>query len=90
VRLPSAHGTSSTTTAIDTAHGINQKDQESPERNELETALGEMIVSWPGLMAARTNGLRTFAQTHGDFDAPVVGAEPGLVVDEAGKAVAAI
>jgi len=40
--------------AIDTPHGIHQKDQKAPEGNELETALGELIVSRSGLMAAGT------------------------------------
>jgi len=79
-----------TAAAVNAAHAIHQKNQESPERNELETPLGEIIVSRPRLMAARTNRLRTFARTHGDFDAPVIGSEPGLMVDEAGKAVATI
>jgi len=38
--------------AIDAPHGVKQKNQKAPERNELETALGELIVSGGGLMAA--------------------------------------
>ena len=40
------------TAAIDAPHGVQQKNQESPERNELETALGELIVTGRRLMAA--------------------------------------
>jgi hypothetical protein len=59
-------------------------------RNELETALGELIVSRSGFMAARTNRPRAFARTHGNLNALVVGTEAGLVVDESGKTVATI
>ena len=38
--------------AIDAPHGVKQKNQKSPERNELETALGELIVTGRRLMAA--------------------------------------
>jgi len=40
------------TAAIDAPHRVKQKNQESPERNELETALGELIVTGRRLMAA--------------------------------------
>ena len=76
--------------AIDASHGIHQKHQKAPERNELEAALGELIVSRSGLMAARTNRPRAFARTHCNLDALVVRTEPGLVVDESGKTVATI
>ncbi len=76
--------------AIDAPHGVKQKNQKSPERNELETPLGELIVSGGGLMAARTNRLGTLARTHGDFNALVIGTEAGLLVNESRKAVAPI
>ena len=41
--------------AIDAPHRIQQKHQKAPEGDELETALGELVVSGGGLMAARTN-----------------------------------
>ena len=87
MRLPSPQGTSSTTTAlaaaaIDAPHGVQQEDQKSPERNELETPLGELIVSGRGLMAARADGRRTLARPHGDLNALVVGTEAGLLVNE--------
>jgi len=40
-----------TVAAIDTPHRVKQKNQKSPERNELKTSLGEFIVS-RGLMTA--------------------------------------
>ena len=41
--------------AIHAPHGIHQKHQKAPERDELEAALGELVVSWSGLMATRTD-----------------------------------
>lgn len=79
-----------TTAAIDATHGIKQKNQKAPKRNELETALGELIVSRGRLMAARTNRRRTFARTHRDLNTLVIGAETGLLVDESRKAVTAV
>ena len=79
-----------TTAAIDAAHGIKQKNQKAPKRNELETALGELIVSRGRLMAARTNRRRTFARTHRDLNTLVIGAETGLLVNESRKAVTAV
>jgi hypothetical protein len=38
--------TCSTASKTDAPHGVQQEDEKSPERNELETALGEL--SWPG------------------------------------------
>jgi hypothetical protein len=67
-----------------------QKNQTAPKRNELETALGELIVSGGRLMAARTNRRRTFARTHGDFDALVIGTETGLLINESRKVAATV
>src|SRR6266536_6342844 len=61
-----------TTAAIDATHGIKQKNQKAPKRNELETALGELIVSRGRLMAARTNRRRNYALTHGDHNTIVI------------------
>jgi hypothetical protein len=77
-------------TAIDAPHAVKQKNHKSPERNKLETPLGELIVSGGGLMAARTDGLGALARTHGDFNALVIGTEAGLLVNESWKAVAPI
>ena len=76
--------------AIDAPHRVQQKNQKSPERNELETPLGELIVSGGGLMAARTNRRRTLARTHGDLNTLVIGTEAGLLVNESRKTVTAI
>jgi hypothetical protein len=57
VRFPSPHGNfldddRLAVAANDAPHGVKQKDQKPPERNELETALGELIVTGRRLMAA--------------------------------------
>jgi hypothetical protein len=93
--LPSAQGTSSTTTAwqptaIDAPHGVKQKNQKSPEGDELETPFGELIVSGGGLMTARTDRPGTLARPHGDFNSLVIGTEACVLVDESRKAVAPI
>jgi hypothetical protein len=76
--------------AIDPPHGVEQKNQKSPERNKLETPFGELIVSARGLMATRTNRRRTLARTHGDLNTFVIGTEAGLMVNKSGKTVTAI
>src|SRR6266700_2214571 len=78
------HDDGITTAAIDTAHGIEQKNQKSPERDELESALGELIVSGCGLVTTRTNRLRALPGTHRDLDTLVIGTETGLLINESG------
>jgi hypothetical protein len=41
-------------------------------------------------MAARANRDRTFARTHGDFDALLVGTEVGMLVDKTPEMMAAV
>src|SRR5436853_3574490 len=79
-----------TTAAIDSAHGIEQKYQKAPKRNELETALGELIVYRGRLMATRTNRRGTFARTHCNLNTLMIGAETGLPVNKPRKAVTAV
>jgi len=74
------HGFAAAT--IDAPHGVREKDQKAPERNELETPFGELIVTRRRLMATGTHGRRTFARTHGDFNTFVIGTEAGLLVNE--------
>jgi hypothetical protein len=63
-------------------HGVKQKNQKSPERNKLETPLGELIVSGGGLMAARTDRGGTLSRPHGNFDTFLVPTEAGVLVDK--------
>jgi hypothetical protein len=95
VRLPSAQGTSSTTTAWQrrqstAPHGVQQKNQKSPEGDELETPFGELIVSGGGLMTARTDRAGALARPHGDYNALVIGTEACVLVDKSRKTVAPI
>jgi hypothetical protein len=76
--------------AIDAPHGVQQKNQEAPERNKLETPFGELIVSGRVLMAARTNRFGALARTHGDFNALVIGTEASLLVNESRKTMTPI
>ena len=76
--------------ALDAPHGVQQKNQKSPEGNKLEAPFGELVVPGSGLMAARTDRLRAFARAPGDLNALVIGTEAGLLVNESGKAVAPI
>jgi hypothetical protein len=41
--------------AIDTAHGVQQKDEKSPERNEFKSPFSELIVAARRMMAARAD-----------------------------------
>ena len=76
--------------AIDAPHGVQQEDEESPQGNELEAPLGELVVAGRRLMAARADRGRTLARPHGDFDALVVGTETGVLVDKSPEAMAAV
>jgi hypothetical protein len=69
VRLPVAprdllddHGRAAA--AIDAAHGVEQEDEKSPQRDELETPLGKLIVAGRRLMAAGADGGGTPARAH--------------------------
>jgi hypothetical protein len=42
---------------INAAHRVQQKDEETPERNKLEAPLGEMIIAGTRLVAARTTAV---------------------------------
>jgi len=79
-----------TAAAIDTPHRVKQKNQKSPERYELKTALGELIVSGGGLMTAGANRGRTLTRTNIDQNTFVIGAETGLLVNETRKTVTTI
>ena len=79
-----------TAAAIDTPHRVEQKDQKTPEGNELETALGQLVVAGAGLMATRTSRFRAFARPDDNLDALVIGTEACLVINESRKAVTAI
>src|SRR5688500_153504 len=79
-----------TAAAIDTPHRVQQKNQKSPEGNELDAALGQLVVAGGGLVGSRTTGPGAFARAHGNPDTVVIGTEPGLVVNEFRKTVSGI
>ena len=72
------------------AKRVQQEDEKSPERNELEAPLGELIVAWSRLMTTRTDRGRTPARPHRYLDALVVGTEPGAMIDKPPEVVAAV
>src|ERR1051326_343797 len=77
VRLPSPQGASSTghhatAAAADASHRVQQEDEESPQRDELEAPLGELVVSGRRQMAPRADCGRTFPRSQDHFDAPLV------------------
>ena len=79
-----------TVAASDAPHGVQEEDQEAPERDEFETPLGELIVTGGRLVATGTNGGRTFAWANSDFNASVIGTEAGLLINEAWEMMAVI
>ena len=76
--------------AIDAPHGVQQEDQKAPERDEFVTPLSKLVVAARRVMATGTNRRRTFAWTHGDFDAFVIGTEAGMLVNEAPEMMAVV
>jgi hypothetical protein len=76
--------------AIDAPHRVEQKNQKAPERDELETPFGKLVIAGRRLVASRTNGRRGLARAHGDFDALVIGTEAGMPVDETPEMMAAV
>jgi len=59
------------------AHRVQQKNLEPLRRDKFFAPLGELIVTRRVLAAAGTNPNRALARPHADFDAFVVGGEPG-------------
>lgn len=78
------------TATIDAPHGVQEEDEKSPERDELEAPLGELVVTGRGLMTARTDGGRTLAWPYRYLDTLLVRTEPGLLVNKSPEAVAAV
>src|SRR5215472_9645029 len=70
--------------------GVQQKDEESPQRNELKTSFRELVVAGRRQMAARADCSRTFARSHDHFDALLIGAETGGLIDKTSETMAAV
>jgi hypothetical protein len=56
--------------------------------NELKAPFGELVVSGSRQMAARADCGRTFARSHGHFDALQVGTETGVLIYKTSELVA--
>ena len=67
--------------ALDAPHAVQEKDEES-ERDELEAPFGKMIVTRGRLVAPGADRHRSSSRPDVHFDALLVGAEAGLLVDE--------
>ena len=76
--------------AVDAPHAVQQENQKAPQRNELEAALGKMIVTRCRLMAPRADRRRALPWSHVYFDAFLVGAEASALVDESPMAMTVV
>src|SRR5438132_544491 len=76
--------------AMDAPHPVEKVNQNSPERDELKTPLGKMIVTGRGLVAPRADCRRTLSRPDVHFDAFLAGAEAGVSVDESPMAMAVV
>jgi len=76
--------------ASDVPHGIQQEDEKPPKRDELETPLGELVVTGRRMMAARTDRGRTLARPHCDFDALFVRTKAGMPINEPPEMMAVV
>ena len=75
---------------VDAAHAIEEEDQVAPDRNELELAIGEMVVTGRRAVTARTDGSGTDSGADADFQTTVIWAETDVLIDEAREAMALI
>jgi hypothetical protein len=76
--------------AMDASHTVEKENQNSPERDELEAPLGELIVPGCGLVAPRADRRRTLPRSDLDFDAWLVGAAASVLVDQSPMAMAVV
>jgi len=84
------HDDSVTAAAIHAPHRVQKEDKESPERDKLKAPLAELVVTARRLVAARADRGRARALPHEDFDALVVRAECGAMIDKPPEAVATV
>src|SRR5216684_6453755 len=76
--------------AVDPAHAIEEKNQEAPNRYELERTLGQVVVAgrWP--VATGTDGFGTNTWPYPDLKALAIWAEAGWLVNETREAIAMV
>jgi hypothetical protein len=63
--------------AVNASHAVEQENQKTPQGDELEATLGEMIVSRRRSVAPGTDGRRSLPRSDVHFDAFVVQSERG-------------
>ncbi len=76
--------------AMDAPHRVQKENQNSPEGNEFEAPLGKMVVTRRRLVATRADRRRALPRPNAHFDAFLVGAEAGVLVDESPMAMAVV
>src|ERR1700690_2149877 len=79
-----------TMAALDAPHAVQEKDQKSPDGDELEAPFGKMIVTRRRLVAPRADRRRSDPRPDVHFHAFFVGAEAGVMVDESPIVVAEV
>ena len=76
--------------AIYSSHAVEEKHQQAPERDELESSLFQMIVAGTPLVAARANRLRAAPRSYPYFDGFFVLREFCPLVDESRASMAVV
>jgi hypothetical protein len=79
-----------TISAVDTSHTVEQENQKTPQGDELEAPLGEMIVTGRGLVAPRANRRRALPRPNVHFDAFLVRTEASLMIDKSSMMMAVV
>jgi hypothetical protein len=79
-----------TVPAINASHAVEQENQKTPQGDELEAALGEMIVSRRRSVAPGADSCRSLPRSDLHFNAFVVGSKAGLLVDKSAMMMAVI
>src|ERR1039458_3998967 len=79
-----------TMAALDAPHAVQEKDQKPPDGDEFEAPFGKMIVTRRRLVAPRADRRRSGPRPDVHFDAFLVGAEAGVIVDESPMVVAEV
>src|SRR6266852_2127433 len=75
---------------VHSPHRVQEEDEKSPQREELKTSLGELIVTGRRLMAARADRARALAGPHRYLDTLVVRTEAVVMIDKSSKAVTTV
>jgi hypothetical protein len=76
--------------AIHPPHAVEKEHQKPPQRDELESPLGEVIIAGTGLVTTRAHGDGTTPRAYAYFDGLFVVGESGRLVDKPWEAVALV